>query len=117
MTNHVPPELQRLETQTGASWAGYNEVDINLDVAQRVARLLERKGLLVDVLPTTIPAGYVADAFVALHADSDGVGEKSGSRSPTLSVADRTRASSKAISPLRTRLRRASQSKQRSLGT
>jgi len=33
---------------------------------------------LVDVLPTTIPAGYVADAFVALHADSDGVGEKSG---------------------------------------
>src|SRR6266568_8603185 len=78
MTDNVPSELQRLEDQTGASWDGYNEVDINLDIAQRVAALLRGKGLAVDVLPTTIPAGYVADAVVALHADSDGVGENSG---------------------------------------
>lgn len=78
MTQNVPPELQRLEDQTGASWEGVNEVDINLDIAQRVATLLQSKGLAVDVLPTTIPAGYVADAVVALHADSDGVGDNSG---------------------------------------
>src|SRR5258708_536984 len=78
MTQNAPPELRRLEDQTGASWAGHNEVDINLDIAQRVAALLRSKGLAVDVLPTTIPAGYVADAFVALHADSDGVGDNSG---------------------------------------
>ena len=78
MTGNVPPELQRLETQTGASWDGHNEVDINLDIARRVAALLKSQGLAVDILPTTIPAGYVADAFVSLHADSDGVGEKSG---------------------------------------
>jgi hypothetical protein len=78
MTDAVPPELQRLETQTGASWEGYDEVDINLDIAQRVAVLLQSQGLAVDILPTTIPAGYVADAVVALHADSDGVGDASG---------------------------------------
>jgi len=78
MTDNVPPELQKLEDQTGASWEGINEVDINLDIAERVATLLRSKGLAVDVLPTTIPAGYVADAVVALHADSDGVGENSG---------------------------------------
>jgi N-acetylmuramoyl-L-alanine amidase len=78
MTEDVPPELQRLENQTGASWDGFNEVDVNLDIAQRVADLLRSKGLAVDVLPTTIPAGYVADAVVALHADSDGTGERSG---------------------------------------
>jgi len=32
----------------------------------------------VDILPTTIPAGYVADVFIALHCDGDGVGELSG---------------------------------------
>ena len=78
MTDAVPPELQRLENQTGASFAGYDEVDINLDIARRVATLLRSKGLVVDVLPTTIPAGYVADAVVALHADSDGAGDNSG---------------------------------------
>ena len=78
MTDNVPQELQRLETQTGARWDGINEVDINLDIAQRVVALLRSKGLAVDVLPTTIPAGYVADAVVALHADSDGVGDNSG---------------------------------------
>src|SRR6266436_6582429 len=40
MTDNVPPELQRLDAATGASWNGVNEVDINLDIAQRVAALL-----------------------------------------------------------------------------
>src|SRR5205823_7474469 len=42
------------------------------------AVLLRRQGITVDLLPTTVPPGYVADAFLSLHADSDGIGELSG---------------------------------------
>ncbi|MDP9265016.1 MAG: N-acetylmuramoyl-L-alanine amidase [Chloroflexota bacterium] len=77
-TQEAPPELGRILTQTGTSWNGLTEWEVNIDVAERVAGLLRDKGLVVDVLPTTIPPGYLADAFVALHADGDGVGDKSG---------------------------------------
>jgi N-acetylmuramoyl-L-alanine amidase len=77
-SDEAPDELRRLIPQTGAEWEGITEVEINLDIAQRVGIILNSKGIAVDILPTTIPAGYVADAFVALHADSDGVGENSG---------------------------------------
>lgn len=77
-SDEAPDELRRLIPQTGAEWEGVTELEINLDVAQRVGVILNSKGIAVDVLPTTIPVGYVADAFVALHADSDGVGVNSG---------------------------------------
>jgi N-acetylmuramoyl-L-alanine amidase len=35
-------------------------------------------GYIVDVLPVTLPNGYLADAFVSLHGDGDGTGENSG---------------------------------------
>ncbi len=78
-TTDVPKEYgTRIQFQTGAAYAGYNEVDLNADIADRVATLLKAQGVEVDVIPTTVPEGYVADAFVALHCDSDGVGELSG---------------------------------------
>jgi N-acetylmuramoyl-L-alanine amidase len=77
-SDEAPDELRRLIPQTGAEWEGITEVEINLDVAQRLGVILNSKGIAVDILPTTIPLGYVADAFVALHADSDGTGENSG---------------------------------------
>lgn len=77
-TDEAPPELRRLLTQTGTSWAGYTEWETNLDIAERLAALLRAKGLIADVLPTIVPPGYVADAFVSLHADGDESGEKSG---------------------------------------
>jgi N-acetylmuramoyl-L-alanine amidase len=77
-TDDAPDELRRLIPQTGAEWEGVTEVEINLDIAQRVAVILNSRGIAVDILPVTIPVGYVADAFVALHADSDGVGQWSG---------------------------------------
>ena len=78
-TTEVPKEYgTRITAQTGTSWAGFNEVDVNMDIAERMATLLRAQGLVVDILPTTVPAGYLADAFIALHADSDGVGELSG---------------------------------------
>lgn len=77
-TNEAPPELSRLIVQTGTSWNGYNEVDSNLAIAERVVALLRSAGIDAEVLPTTIPTGYVADAVVALHADGDETEEKSG---------------------------------------
>jgi N-acetylmuramoyl-L-alanine amidase len=77
-TDEAPDELRRLVPQTGAEWEGITEIEINLDIAQRVAVILNKNGIAVDILPTTIPPGYVADAFVALHGDSDGVGDWSG---------------------------------------
>ncbi|OLC55894.1 MAG: hypothetical protein AUH85_08015 [Chloroflexi bacterium 13_1_40CM_4_68_4] len=68
----------RIQFQTGTSWAGYKEVDVNEEIADRIATLLKAQGVEVDILPTTVPEGYLADAFVALHCDGDGVGELSG---------------------------------------
>lgn len=78
LAGQAPPELSVLVTQTGTSWAGVYEWEINLDIAQRVASILRPQGYVVDVLPTTIPRGYLADAFVSLHGDGDGTGAKSG---------------------------------------
>jgi N-acetylmuramoyl-L-alanine amidase len=73
-TKELPDELARLRTSTGAIAAGYAEVDVNLDIAGRVAKLLEQHGIVVDILPATVPVDYDADVFVTIHAD--------GSRSP-----------------------------------
>lgn len=78
-TDKVPPELgTRITFQTGTSWAGVNEVDVNRDIAERVRAQLVARGHVVDLIPTTVPPGYLADVFVALHADGDETGEKSG---------------------------------------
>lgn len=68
-SNELPDELQRLRTSTGTAAGGVTELGVNLDIGQRVADLLRQRGIEVDVLPATVPPGYVADAFVAIHAD------------------------------------------------
>ncbi|HEY8806590.1 MAG TPA: N-acetylmuramoyl-L-alanine amidase [Candidatus Limnocylindria bacterium] len=77
-TENVPPELRRLEVQTGTSWNGLTETEVSIQIATRVGDLLKSHGYIVDYLPTTVPAGYLADAFVSLHLDGDGTGENSG---------------------------------------
>jgi len=78
-TDQVPKELgTRITFQTGTSWAGVHEVDVNMDIAQRMKAQLTARGYVVDILPTTVPVGYLADVFVALHADGDETEEKSG---------------------------------------
>ena len=67
----LPQELARLRTSTGAHAGGVPEVEINLAVAQAAAALLEAEGVEVELLPATIPPGYDADAFVAIHADGN----------------------------------------------
>ena len=78
MTDNVPPELRRLEVQTGTSWDGTTETQVNLAIATRLAALLRSHGYIVDIIPTAVPPGYLADAFVSLHMDGDGTGENSG---------------------------------------
>src|SRR6266511_596338 len=79
MTDQVPAELgTRITFQTGTSWAGVDEVDVNMDIAKRIKAQLTARGYVVDILPTTVPVGYLADVFLALHADGDGTGEYSG---------------------------------------
>ena len=68
---NLPEELAILRTQSGASSEGYNEVDINYAVAHRVADILRARGITVDILPATIPPGYQADAFIAIHCDAN----------------------------------------------
>ncbi|MFO7166868.1 MAG: N-acetylmuramoyl-L-alanine amidase [Chloroflexota bacterium] len=68
-SNELPDELSRLRTSTGAYVRGLAEVDVNLDIARRVAALLTAQGIVVDLIPATVPPSYDADAFVAIHAD------------------------------------------------
>lgn len=78
-TDDVPKEYgTRIQLQSGTSWNGITEVDVTTEIADRMATLLEAQGIAVDVLPTTIPEGYTADVFIALHCDGDGVGVLSG---------------------------------------
>lgn len=75
-TEEVPPELGRLGG--GSAGGGKAEWEVNLDVARRVAARLEPAGVVVDVLPATIPPRYRAQAFLALHADGDESGQIRG---------------------------------------
>ena len=68
-SNELPEELARLRTSTGARWGDVSEAELNLDIANRVKPLLEAQGVIVDMLPATVPPGYDADAFLAIHAD------------------------------------------------
>ena len=76
--NELPDELRRIETQTGTSGGGVSEMQLNLDVANRVAAILRGHGYAVDILPSTVPPGYLADVFVSLHADGDPGGGSRG---------------------------------------
>jgi len=51
---------------------GVREVDVNLEIAKRVVKILEKRGYRVEMLAEFDPAlsGYLAEVLVALHADS-----------------------------------------------
>lgn len=66
----LPDEFERLRSRGGGTRGGGRiEWEVNLDIGSRVAELLRREGIVVDVLPATVPQEYVADAFIAIHAD------------------------------------------------
>src|SRR5690606_21028809 len=61
--------LHRLRGNTGAEGGGTTEVEVNLTIANLTKELLEEKGIIVDILPATVPENYWADVFVSVHAD------------------------------------------------
>jgi N-acetylmuramoyl-L-alanine amidase len=76
--DQLPDEQYRLRSSTGTRWRSLTEVSVNREIADRVARQLREAGILVDLLPATVPPGYDADAFVAIHADDGGGEDPSG---------------------------------------
>lgn len=77
-SDELPEELERLRGNTGASGYGKSEWEVNYAIAEKTKELLEKKGVVVDILPATIPPEYWADVFVAIHADGSEDRTKSG---------------------------------------
>jgi len=69
--DQVPAELDGIRTHTGTSGGGTTEVAVNRTIAEMTKTLLEQRGMIVDLLPATIPPNYWADVFVAIHADGN----------------------------------------------
>jgi hypothetical protein len=69
--DRVPTELNNLTGNTGATWNGITEAEIIYDIVMKAVPLLESAGVVVEVLPATVPKGYKADAFVSVHADGN----------------------------------------------
>ena len=70
--DQLPDEQRRLRPDTGAVWHVLTEAAVNLEIARRVVRQLQEAGVSAELLPATVPPGYDADAFVAVHADDGG---------------------------------------------
>lgn len=70
--SEVPEELDGLKRNGGgAVGGGLTEQEVVLEIAEQVTELLKEYDLTVDLLPTTVPPGYVADAFISIHADGN----------------------------------------------
>ena len=67
--SELPEEMKRLIGNTGAKGGGTSELAVNMEIAERTAQLLEDEGIVVDILPATVPVEYLADLFIAIHAD------------------------------------------------
>lgn len=67
----APDEQEGLRDNTGAQAAGFTEWETNLHIAEITKARLEAAGVVVDLFPVTIPPGYVADAFISIHADGN----------------------------------------------
>lgn len=68
--SEAPDELENLRAN-GTSGGGKKEWEVNLEIARKAAALIEAAGVAVEILPTTVPPAYYADAFVAIHADGN----------------------------------------------
>lgn len=81
--SELPDELERLRGRTGSSGGGRSEWEVNLAIASKTAEILRNRGVIVDILPSTIPPQYWADVFVAIHADGSTDTGKSGFKAAT----------------------------------
>lgn len=70
--DELPDELEKIRGNGGAtSRSGVTEWEVNLAIAQSAAKVLREKGVVVDILPATVPEKYWADVFISIHADGN----------------------------------------------
>jgi len=76
----LPDELENLRLYGGGATSpgGTPEWEVVLAIAEEAKKILEPKGIVVDILPATIPQNYWADAFVSIHADGNDDASVSG---------------------------------------
>lgn len=67
--SELPDELENIRGNAGASNKGVSESEVMHKIAMITKEILEEEGYIVDILPATVPPAYIADAFIALHAD------------------------------------------------
>lgn len=67
----APWELRALDPERQAEGGGKMEWEVNLAIAQEIAKLLEAEGVGVTILPAILPSIYKADVFVSIHADQN----------------------------------------------
>jgi N-acetylmuramoyl-L-alanine amidase len=86
---------------------GLTEMEINLDVAERVVHVLQAKGYQVDLLEEHDArlTGYVADALISIHADScvefvDATPPASGFKVASVDVSDVPQAEARLVTCL-----------------
>jgi N-acetylmuramoyl-L-alanine amidase len=78
--NH-PDELENLRYNTGGVSGERTELSVNKSVAYILKDMLEAEGIVVDLLPATVPRKYRADLFISLHSDSSPDLERHGYKS------------------------------------
>jgi hypothetical protein len=67
--SELPDELERIRNNGGTSNGKTAEWQVNLKIAEEIEKILEPEGIVVDILPATIPPDYWADTFISIHAD------------------------------------------------
>lgn len=81
-TDELPDELSRLrERGGGTSGGGKKEWEVNLKISQETKRILEAKGVAVEIIPATVPISYWVDIFLSVHADGNANPNASGFKS------------------------------------
>lgn len=64
-----PDEQAALRRFSGAYYRGYDEWEVNIVIAELTRDRLEAEGVVVELLPATVPIAYEADVFVSIHVD------------------------------------------------
>lgn len=81
--SNLPEELSGLAYNSGAVVSGFSEEEVMYEIAVLVKASLEAAGIVVDLLPVTIPVDYQASAFITLHADGSNDTSISGYKTAT----------------------------------
>jgi len=67
----MPEELKNLERNTGATWNNMTESEVVLIISELLQKRLNAAGIESELLPANVPSGYIADAFLSIHADGN----------------------------------------------